>query len=101
LDGAGAAFAEPRPAASSARAGAADGRVAATIGGQVLAVPVREGERVARGQCVAVIEAMKMEHRVGAPRDGVVRRIAVSPGDQVAARQALMVVEQGGEAGGE
>ncbi len=94
LDGADAAFAEPRPAAPSARDGAADGRVAAPIGGQVLAVPVREGERVARGQCVAVIEAMKMEHGVAAPRDGVVRRIAVSPGDQVAARQALMVVEQ-------
>jgi biotin carboxyl carrier protein len=52
-------------------------------------VRVAIGDQVERGQPMCVLEAMKMEHRVPAPREGRVVRLAVAVGDQVAARQVL------------
>jgi 3-methylcrotonyl-CoA carboxylase alpha subunit len=42
------------------------------------------GDRVQRGQALAVMEAMKMEHTLTAPRDGVVAELLYAVGDQVA-----------------
>jgi 3-methylcrotonyl-CoA carboxylase alpha subunit len=42
------------------------------------------GERVQRGQALAVMEAMKMEHTLSAPHDGVVQQLLYAVGDQVA-----------------
>jgi 3-methylcrotonyl-CoA carboxylase alpha subunit len=44
---------------------------------------VREGEKVAKGQPLAVLEAMKMEHTLAAPAAATVEAIAVAVGDQV------------------
>ncbi|WP_245542260.1 acetyl-CoA carboxylase biotin carboxyl carrier protein subunit [Rubellimicrobium thermophilum] len=65
--------------------------------GLVKALSVRAGARVRRGDGLAVLEAMKMEHRLTAPRDGVVEEVTVAEGDQVEAGAALMRI--GGEAG--
>ena len=46
--------------------------------GKVLAILVEQGASVARGQRLAIIEAMKMEHTLHAPIDGTVAEIAVS-----------------------
>src|SRR4029077_21014146 len=51
------------------------GLVRAPMHGKVLAVLVAQGETVARGQRVAIVEAMKMEHTLVAPIDGVVAEI--------------------------
>jgi biotin carboxyl carrier protein len=51
---------------------------------------VAEGEAVAAGAGVVVIEAMKMENELGAPRAGTVRRVAVRAGDTVE-RDALLL----------
>ena len=51
--------------------------------GAVLEVLVAEGDRVERNQTVAVMESMKMELLITAPRDGVVRRVSVQPGQRV------------------
>lgn len=59
----------------------------------VLKVLVGPGEPVAKGQPVAVLESMKMEVRVEAPRSGEVREVRVAPGEQVRAGQVVMVVE--------
>jgi biotin carboxyl carrier protein len=53
----------------------------------VLANP---GDRVAKGQRVVVLEAMKMQHEISAERDGMIDKILVKPGDQVATRQLLV-----------
>ena len=45
---------------------------------------MQPGEAVTRGQPLAVLEAMKMEHTIAAPRDGRVGELLFSPGDQVA-----------------
>ena len=48
------------------------------------------GQAVVKGQAVAVMEAMKMEHTLVAPRDGVVEALLYAPGDQVAEGAELL-----------
>jgi 3-methylcrotonyl-CoA carboxylase alpha subunit len=71
----------------------AGGLVRAPMHGKVLSLLVEQGERVTRGQRVAIIEAMKMEHTLTAPIDGTVAEIAVAPDAQVAEGAKVMVIE--------
>ena len=77
------------------RAGDSDtgGVVRAPMHGKVLAVTVEKGARVHRGQRLAIIEAMKMEHALTAPNDGIVAEIAVAAGAQVDESAAVMRIE--------
>jgi 3-methylcrotonyl-CoA carboxylase alpha subunit len=68
------------------------GLVRAPMHGKVLSLLVEHGARVARGQRVAVIEAMKMEHTLVAPIDGTVAEIAVAQDAQVAEGGKVMVI---------
>jgi acetyl/propionyl-CoA carboxylase alpha subunit len=61
--------------------------------GKVIKVMVNEGQEVAEGEVLLVMEAMKMEHTLRAPHGGVVRAIRAAAGDQVEADQVLVVVE--------
>jgi 3-methylcrotonyl-CoA carboxylase alpha subunit len=74
------------------------GLVRAPMHGKVLAVLVEPGATVTRGQRLAIIEAMKMEHTLTAPIDGVVAEIAVAPEAQVAEGAKVMVIAPGGGA---
>ncbi|MCC7282759.1 MAG: biotin/lipoyl-binding protein [Acetobacteraceae bacterium] len=58
-------------------------RIAAPIPALVARIDVAEGDRVARGQVLAVLEAMKTEIRITAPADGTVARVLVQPGAQL------------------
>jgi 3-methylcrotonyl-CoA carboxylase alpha subunit len=69
-----------------------DGEIKAPMHGKVLALLVNDGERVEKGQRLAVIEAMKMEHTLTAPRAGCVGGIAVSVGNQVAEGARVMAI---------
>ena len=60
------------------------GLVTAPMHGKVVAVFVAPGERVEKGQRLAVVEAMKMEHALVAPVSGEVVEVAAEPGAQVA-----------------
>jgi 3-methylcrotonyl-CoA carboxylase alpha subunit len=76
--------------------GAGEGRgglVRAPMHGKVLAVLVAQGASVTRGQRVAIVEAMKMEHTLVAPIDGVVAEIAVAANAQVAEGAKVLVIE--------
>jgi len=65
--------------------GAGDaGRLTAPMPGKVIAFLAKAGDTVTRGQALAVMEAMKMEHTLTAPRDGVVSELLYAVGDQVA-----------------
>ena len=59
------------------------GRLTAPMPGKVVSIAVNAGDRVAKGQPLAVMEAMKMEHTIAAPQDGVVDEVLYAPGDQV------------------
>jgi len=70
-----------------------DGQIKAPMHGKVLALLVADGDRVEKGQRLAVIEAMKMEHALTARRAGRVTGIAVAAGQQVAEGARLMTIE--------
>ncbi len=76
-----------QPAARPDAAGS--GRIAAPMDGAIVAVHVAPGARVAKGQTLAVLEAMKMEHRLVSDVDGMVEELAVAPGAQVKIRQLI------------
>jgi 3-methylcrotonyl-CoA carboxylase alpha subunit len=69
------------------------GLVRAPMHGKVLAVLVEKGAKVVRGQRLAIIEAMKMEHTLTAPIDGVVANIAVQKDAQIAEDTKVMLIE--------
>jgi 3-methylcrotonyl-CoA carboxylase alpha subunit len=69
-----------------------DGTVRAPMHGKLLALLVAEGDTVTKGQRLAVIEAMKMEHTLTAPCGGQIAGIAVAAGSQVAEGAKLMTI---------
>ena len=60
------------------------GTLTAPMPGKIVAVAVQAGQHVKGGDTLIVMEAMKMEHSIHAPRDGKVEEIFYQPGDQVA-----------------
>jgi 3-methylcrotonyl-CoA carboxylase alpha subunit len=70
-----------------------DGEIEAPMPGKVTAVEVSQGEKVAKGQRLLTLEAMKMEHALTAPFDGIVAELAAGPGVQVSEGQLLVKVE--------
>jgi 3-methylcrotonyl-CoA carboxylase alpha subunit len=71
------------PFAAADDIGSAADRIVAPMPGKVIQVLVRPGESVKRGQPLAVLEAMKMEHTLSASTDSQIEGVEVSPGDQV------------------
>ncbi len=78
-------------ALAHAGAGLADvGRLTAPMPGKVVSFSVKAGDKVTRGQPLAVMDAMKMEHTIAAPADGTVAELLFAPGDQVAEGAELL-----------
>ena len=65
--------------------------------GMVVKVAVAEGQPVQRGDTLVVLEAMKTELPVSAPRDGTVERVHCQPQDTVEAGQALVTLQERAE----
>ncbi len=89
----GQAFAFERGSRGSGKAAAGGGAILAPMPGKVIAVDVAEGDAVAAGQRLLVLEAMKMEHALTAPFDGTVTQLNVSEGGQVQVEELLAMVE--------
>lgn len=66
--------------------------VRAIIPGRVLSIAVAAGDAVTAGQQLLVVEAMKMQNEIRAPRDGTVERIAVGPGGTIELGDVLVVL---------
>ena len=75
--------------------GAQAGSLVAPTPGTVVRVLTAEGDQVAAGQPLVVLEAMKMEHTVTAPAGGTVTGLRVAAGEQVTAGQVIATVEPG------
>jgi acetyl-CoA/propionyl-CoA carboxylase, biotin carboxylase, biotin carboxyl carrier protein len=86
-----------RERAGGAHAAARDA-VVTPMQGTVLAVEVAEGDEVAPGQVICVVEAMKMENEITAHRAGFVTELSVEAGQPVTTGQVICVVRQEGDA---
>ena len=84
----------PKAKGPSAPPAAGDGKVlSAPMPGVVLAVRVKAGDKVKRGQEVCLLESMKMELNILAGADGVVKKVFVSQGQNVAHGAVLVEFE--------
>ncbi|MDO9094883.1 MAG: acetyl/propionyl/methylcrotonyl-CoA carboxylase subunit alpha [Rubrivivax sp.] len=82
------------PIAHAGDGAAEGGRLTAPMPGKVVSFLAKAGDRVQRGQALAVMEAMKMEHTISAPHDGVVEELLYGVGDQVAEGGELLRLVQ-------
>jgi geranyl-CoA carboxylase alpha subunit len=87
-----ACFEERTHQASTGEQGPGSGQLKAPMDGAVIEVNAAAGDTVKRGQTLAVLEAMKMEHALKADCDGTVDTVTVSAGDQVKRQQLLITV---------
>ena len=69
-------------------------RLTAPLPGKLVQVAVTPGQRVAKGELLLVLEAMKMEHRIHAPHDGVIDTVGGAVGDFVPAEAVLVTFTQ-------
>ena len=84
--------AAPAPAAAPAPKAAGGQTVEAPMPGKILDIKVKVGDAVGYGQCVIVMEAMKMETEIVAPAAGTVASINVSTGDSVETGAVLVTL---------
>jgi biotin carboxyl carrier protein len=71
----------------------ARGAIIAPMPGQIKSIFVREGDRVTIGQKLLIMEAMKLENKIGAKSNGFVKQILVRDGDTVNQGQELVIIE--------
>lgn len=86
---------DPRGAVKRPSGGAAEGKrkIATSMPGKVVRILVAPGDTVTEGQGLVVVEAMKMQNEIKAPRDGKVAEVKVAEGATVAAGEALLILE--------
>jgi geranyl-CoA carboxylase alpha subunit len=89
VDGHTSRFEDIQVTASAATVSGGDAAIA-PMAGRISAVHVKAGEEVGKGQCLLVLEAMKMEHEVAAPRNGTIAAVLVQQGEQVTTRTRLV-----------
>jgi 3-methylcrotonyl-CoA carboxylase alpha subunit len=78
------------PLAHSEGAQDEKGGLTAPMPGKVVSFAVKVGDKVKAGQTLAVMEAMKMEHSITAPKEGEVKELLYAPGDQIAEGAELL-----------
>lgn len=64
----------------------------APMPGLVVAVPVREGETIEKGDVLLILESMKMQNELRSPRAGTIARLRVRPGDRVEQKDTMLSV---------
>ena len=80
------------PILTPAASAGTEERILCPIPGNIWKILVSAGQQVAAGECVMILEAMKMEQEITAPRAGVVKQILVSQGAAVQTDDVLVVL---------
>jgi 3-methylcrotonyl-CoA carboxylase alpha subunit len=93
VDGRAYDFQIPDPLDSEAETAAGSDRLTAPMPGLIKLVRVRQGDVVAKGDALIVMEAMKMELTLAASRDGIVETLLVAEGDQTAEGAVLLMLK--------
>jgi biotin carboxyl carrier protein len=87
-------FAAGHKSSPVAAHGAADGAIRAPMTGKVVAVRVKPGHQVEAGDLLVVLEAMKMEYRLAAPRPGTVGEVHCQEGELVDLGKTLVTLAE-------
>lgn len=87
-------FADVADKGVRAKARHRDASMSAPMPGLVLKILVREGDVVAKGAPLLILEAMKMEHQIAAPRDGVIAAVHCREGDLVQSGVELVALKE-------
>ena len=82
-----------KPELSAVEEDTRNGSLAAPMPGKVIKVMAQRGAKVAKGDALLILEAMKMEHTITAPADGVVKEIHYAAGEQVLEGAELITLE--------
>lgn len=82
-----------RSAAGGGVAETGEYHLRAPMPGLVVAVTVAEGQEVKKGQVILILESMKMQNELKAPRDGTMGRIRVKAGESVEQKQTLLSIQ--------
>ena len=69
------------------------GTISSTIPGKIVSIAVEEGDIVAEGDVVMILEAMKMQNEIQAPLSGNVTAVNCKPGDSIEANSPLIVIQ--------
>ena len=77
-----------------AAAAAGPGSLAAPMPGKIIDVMCAEGDQVEQDQALVIMEAMKMEYTLRAPRDGIIKSLNVSVGDQVGDGATILEIKE-------
>jgi biotin carboxyl carrier protein len=72
--------------------GSGEVSVDSPLTGVIVRIEVEKGKEVAKGDVLLVVEAMKMQNEIKAPKAGVVHAIKVKPGQKVTMRQSLLTI---------
>jgi len=81
-----------RSAAGGGVAETGEFHLRAPMPGLVVTIPVVEGQAVTKGQVLVILESMKMQNELKAPRDGTIGRVRVKSGETVEQKQTLLSV---------
>ena len=73
--------------------GKKSGTISSTIPGKIVSIAVEEGNIVAEGDVVMILEAMKMQNEIQAPLSGCVTAVNCKPGDSIEANSPLIVIQ--------
>ncbi len=85
--------AAPAPAAAPAAAAAGTESLNSPMPGNILDIKVKAGDQVTKGQVLLILEAMKMENEIMAPRDAVIAGVHVNKGDSVDSGKLLISLQ--------
>lgn len=87
----------PSTEGAPSRSAAGDGSVLSPMPGLITLVDVETGRKVAKGDRLVIVEAMKMEHTLRAPFDGIIEATNVAVGSRVIEGQLIVTVKGGGD----
>lgn len=83
----------PKRQSRGAESALTEGDILAPMPGKVLKCLIQEGDTVEAGDCLMIIEAMKMEHKILSPSQGEVKQVLFREGDRVAQGDELLKVQ--------
>ncbi len=86
---------QPTTQTAQSSSSTGDGSILSPLPGLITSVDIQPGQKVAKGDRLVIVEAMKMEHTLRAPFDGLIEAIKVAVGSKVSEGHLVVIVKAG------